>query len=406
MSTKNLSRRGFLKTVGSITTGALLGGTGAYGQEAAGAGESSKDMEVVPLRSFGKTGVKVSSLGLGGMFDIPSNQLLLRQALRLGVTYWDTADCYEGGRSEAGIGQFFEKYPDTRQKVFLVTKSDDRDPAGMTKLLERSLDRMKTDFVDLYLIHGMKRISELNNETRGWAEKNKAGGKIKFFGFSTHSNMEDCMLEAAKLGWIDAIMMTYNYRVMHSDKMKKAVDACTKAGIGLTAMKTQAGGPFSMGSESESQMVDKFVKLGFTDKQAKLKAVWENPDIASICSQMPNMTILMANAGAAMNKTKLTAESSGLLLRYAEETACSYCAGCTEICESALGGTVPIGDVMRFLMYSRSYGDPEPARALSVKLTPDLRGRLASLDFGPAETRCPRKLPIARLMKEATTLLA
>jgi hypothetical protein len=406
MSAKDLSRRGFLKTVGSVTTGALLGGAGAYGQGTSGAGDSSKDMEEVPVRSFGKTGIKVSSLGLGGMFDIPSNQLLLKQALRLGVTYWDTADCYEGGKSEAGIGQFFEKYPDTRRRVFLVTKSDERDPAGMTKLLERSLDRMKIDFVDLYLIHGMKKISEVNNETRAWVEKHKSSGRIKFFGFSTHSNMEDCMLEAAKLGWIDGIMMTYNYRVMHSDKMKKAMEACTKAGIGLTAMKTQAGGPFSMGSETESELVDKFIKLGFTDKQAKLKAVWENPDIASICSQMPNMTILMANAGAAMNKTKLTTESSELLLRYAEETACSYCAGCTEICESALGGTVPIGDVMRFLMYSRSYGEPEPARALSVKLPSEVRGRLASLDFTLAEKRCPRKLPIARLMKEATTLPA
>ena len=47
-------------------------------------------------------------------------------------------------------------------------------------------------------------------------------------------------MEAAKIGWIDAIMLSYNFRIMHTDRMKKAVDACSKAGIGLTAVKTQA----------------------------------------------------------------------------------------------------------------------------------------------------------------------
>ena len=73
------------------------------------------------------------------MFDIPSNQLLLKQALKWGVTYWDTADCYEGGNSENGIGQFLKKYPETRQKIFLVTKSDKHDPKGLSELLDRSL---------------------------------------------------------------------------------------------------------------------------------------------------------------------------------------------------------------------------------------------------------------------------
>ena len=84
----------------------------------------------IPTRPFGATGVNVSCLSLGGMFDIPSNQLLLKQALKWGVTYWDTADCYEGGNSEIGIGEFLKKYPETRQKIFLVTKSDRRDPRG------------------------------------------------------------------------------------------------------------------------------------------------------------------------------------------------------------------------------------------------------------------------------------
>ena len=175
-------------------------------------------------------------LALGGMFDIVSNQLLLKQALRWGVTYWDTADCYGWGKSEKGIGKYFKKYPADRKKVFLVTKSDDRDPDGMTRLLARSLERMQTSYVDLYFVHGISGIDELNDRTRRWVEQAKAKGKIRLFGFSTHSNMEDCLFSAARLGWIDGIMMSYNFRLMHTGRMKQAVAQCARAGNGQTGV--------------------------------------------------------------------------------------------------------------------------------------------------------------------------
>lgn len=201
------SRRDFLKTAGVATATSLLSARETLGKIS---GTSGSELAVVPTRPFGKSGVQVSILSLGGMFDIPSNQLVLIQALKWGVTYWDTADCYEGGRSERGICKFFAKYPETREKVFLVSKSDERDPGGMTRLLNRSLERMNTDYIDLYFVHGIRGIDELDDNTRAWAQKAKAEAKIRLFGFSTHSNMEECMLEAAKLGWIDGIMMTYN----------------------------------------------------------------------------------------------------------------------------------------------------------------------------------------------------
>ena len=138
----DFTRRDFLKTAGAATVGSLLGATETVGKIS---DSSGKEISVVPTRPFGKTGVEVSILSLGGMFDIPSNQLVLKQSLKWGVTYWDTADCYEGGRSERGVGKFLAKYPDSRKKIFLVTKSDARDPRGMTRLLDRSLERMKTN---------------------------------------------------------------------------------------------------------------------------------------------------------------------------------------------------------------------------------------------------------------------
>jgi uncharacterized protein len=401
---KGLSRREFMKVTGIAGAGSILGPAGpVFG---AGEGGEKKELTAVPVRPFGKTGVQVSCLGLGGMFDIPSNQILLRLALKWGVTYWDTADCYEGGNSELGIGQFFKKNPDAREKVFLVTKSDKRDPKGLSELLERSLQRMNTDRVDLYFVHGISDISEINGDTKAWVERAKLQKKIRFFGFSAHSNMEECMTGAAKLGWIDGIMITYNYRLMQTEKMKAAVDACVKAGIGLTAMKTQGGGSIKDGPEALLDMAGRFLKQGFSDKQAKLKAIWENPDIACICSQMPNMTILTANIAAAMNQKKLSAADFDYLERYSRETSSTYCAGCTRICEPAAGEGAPVGDVLRCLMYHNSYGDPGLARSVFSEIPPEKRDRLLQLDYSAAEAVCPQRIAIGELVREALELFA
>jgi uncharacterized protein len=404
---KGFSRRDFLRAAGTAGTASVLAAAGAFAQISANDAESAKTAgSTVPTRPFGKTGIQVPILSLGGMFDIPSNQLMLRQAVKWGVTFWDTADCYEGGNSEIGFGQFFKRQPEIRKEIFLVTKSDARDPDGMTKLLNRSLERMNTDYIDLYFIHGMRRIDEIDDRTKAWVEQAKSEGKIKLFGFSTHNNMEELMLQAAKLGWIDGITMSYNFRLMRSDKMKAAVAACADAGIGLSAMKTQGGGSVRTDSDIELEMAGRFVQLGFTDPQARLKAVWECPEIASICSQMPNMSILMSNIAAAMNQTKLSADDLQLMERYAQETSNSYCTGCTRICEPCVDGAAPIGDIMRYLMYYHSYGDHTRARTLFAEIPRGTRERLLSIDYASAEQYCPQKLHIGRLIEEATVLLA
>ena len=387
------SRRDFFKTVAIAGAGSMLA-------PAAHLAEAADNNLQVPQRPFGKSGINVSILSLGGMFNIKSNQIMIRQAIRWGVTYWDTADCYHRG-SEKGIGKYFSKYPEDRKKVFLVTKSDARNPKGMSKLLERSLDKMKTDYIDLYFVHGIHSIDELDQSTRTWAEKTKAAGKIRLFGFSAHRNMEESMLAAARLGWIDGIMMTYNYRLMHTERMQRAVEACVNAGIGLTAMKTQGGGSVRTDTDTELKLAGRFMQKGFTDAQARLMAVWQNPDIASICSQMPNMSILMSNTAAAMDKTKLSATDRKLLQQYARETHTDYCAGCTGICESAIGQKAPIGDVMRYLMYCRSYGDRDHATAEYRKIPQRIRENLTRIDYSLAEKKCPQKMAIAKLMQEA-----
>ena len=117
----DFSRRDFLKTAGAVGIGSMLSPVENLAHAQGLSFANGSKQKVVPTRPFGKTGVKVSILGLGGAFN-RSNQLLLKQAVKMGVTYWDTAEIYAAGLSEQAIGKYFQKYPEDRNKIFLVTK--------------------------------------------------------------------------------------------------------------------------------------------------------------------------------------------------------------------------------------------------------------------------------------------
>ena len=279
--------------------------------------------------------------------------------------------------------------------------------AGIRQSAKRfsSLNNLKTDYLDLFFVHAVENAeAELTSEIKAWAEKMKSQGKFRLFGFSTHSNMAESLSHAATLGWIDGIMTTYNYKVMVTDGMKRAVDACHKAGIGLTAMKTQASSSWvRTGEESaESMALEKrFIDKGVTKEQAKLLAVWTDERIAAICSQMNTVAILKANTAAAVNQARLTASDRSCFETEAQATAANYCAGCTATCQSMLVAAVPVGKIMRCLMYARSYGDHFRAQVEFRDIPAPVRARLAELDYSAAERRCPQNMPIGRLMAEA-----
>jgi hypothetical protein len=402
-----VTRRDFVKTVG--LAGIAVAGAGATGAIAAPEPQAATaPAGTMPKRTLGKTGVEVSVLNLGGMFDTINNQLLLKQAMKWGVTMWDTAESYGNGLSEEGMGRFFARNPEARKEIFLVTKVHQPKGPDLTERLDKSLKRLQTDHVDLFFIHAITGINEMTPAIKKWAAEMKQAGKMKFFGFSTHTNMADCLAGAARLDWIDAVMMTYNFQVMHDPKLQEAVKACEKAGIGLVAMKGMGGGPGAkkIASSAKLEMADRFLKRGFTDKQAKLKIIWENPQIASICVQMANLTILSANVAAARDRVKLSREEVESLRQYALETQCDYCAGCGSICQAAVGGAVPVNEVMRCLMYHRYYGEPELARETFAGLPEAVRQQLTAVDYSRAEQACPHRLAIAQLMRQAAEVLA
>ena len=367
----------------------------------------------VPRRKLGKTGIDVPCLSFGMLAVDAENQILLRNTLQWGVNYWDTASSYSGGNSELGIGKFLSKNPDVRKKLFLVTKaSGARTVAHVEERLATSLKRMNTDYIDLYYVpHGADDPAQFTDELKQWAESAKKRKLIRFFGFSTHSNMAKCLAAAAKLGWIDALMTRYSFRDVQNAEMQAAIDACHKAKIGLVAMKTigrasrRSGGE---GTEADAgkKLREQLLERGFTQEQAAIKLVLQDERISSACVGMLTTAIVTANVAAVLDKTELTEADRQVFKEYAQATCSSYCAGCTHVCKSAVPDVPCVSDIMRYLMYYNSYGDRVAAREMFAQIPATIRGRLLSANYGLAESQCPQHLPIAKLISEAVSKLA
>jgi len=406
-----INRRNFLKTVGAAGLGSVL----ASSQLKADPNEPNAVQKTqeqkfpeIPRRKLGKTGIDVPVLSNGIMFDVSENQLILRANLQHNVTYWDTAYGYAGGNSEIGIGKFLSQNPEVRKKLFIVTKaSGAHTPEAVEEHLQASLKRMNTDYIDLYYgVHGCDTPDiQLTEQLQKWAEGAKKRKLIHYFGFSTHKNMERCLMAASKLNWIDAIMTSYNVALMQNPQMQEAVQACHEAGVGLIAMKVLLGVQKKQ-AEAEDKMVTHFLDKGYTREQALIKAVLEDKRITAACIRMENVTLLRSDVAAVLDKTSLTQADADILRKYAAAACSGYCAGCAHICDAALPDTPYTSEVMRYLMYYNSYGQRQEARELFAQIPSGVRNKLLSVDYGPAEALCPQHLPIGKLITEAVSKLA
>ena len=211
------------------------------------AAQTRLDNIEIPKRVFGKTGEKLTIIGqAGGRFPLISfdeAKAITRRAFDLGINYFDTAHSYWGGRSEEVYG---EALTGIRKKIFLTTKTTRRDKAGATRELELSLKRMKTDYVDLWQIHS---VSELDDVEKIFApggaieafEAAKQKGLCRFIGFTGHRDPQVHLAMLRRYEKYDTILMPLHaadpaYLSFEKDVLPEAV----KRGLGIQAMKSTA----------------------------------------------------------------------------------------------------------------------------------------------------------------------
>ncbi|WP_269525065.1 aldo/keto reductase [Coraliomargarita parva] len=206
----------------------------------------------LPVRPFGKTGESLTALGLGGFHSASggdrNGQALIETALEQGIRFFDTAHKYLGGASERLYGNYLT--PKYREDVFIMSKCDTRDPAlPAATQLERSLQRLKTDYIDLWMVHTL--IDEADAEKRVLEmlpviEKAKASGKIRHCGVSGHYSTA-ALLKALDLTTerpIDALLMPISAvdSVSQDSFIQEVLPELGKRQIAPLAMKTMGAG--------------------------------------------------------------------------------------------------------------------------------------------------------------------
>jgi aryl-alcohol dehydrogenase-like predicted oxidoreductase len=136
-------------------------------------------------RTLGKTGLKVTVVGMGVMNC--SDPAVVLRAFDLGINFYDTADCYMWGRNEEMVGKVFQG---KRDKVLIQTKVHPNEEKKMRASVERSLRRLKTNYIDVLVWHGHSHPEEVSDPNLyEFMMKMKKEGKVRFTGFSSHSRM-------------------------------------------------------------------------------------------------------------------------------------------------------------------------------------------------------------------------
>jgi len=358
----------------------------------------------VPTVTLGRTGKKVTILGMGTSWALSPS--FVQAAVYTGVRYIDTSETYENTRAEKVLGEVLDRTK-TRKDVYLVTKNASYRKSmgtGTAKLFESklnaSLERLKTDHVDCYYLHGLAgdQVELLHDPgVKAAFGSLKKQGKTHFCGLSCHDARLPEILEAAvECSWIDQVMFKFNFRDVggrdRHDELQRAIDKATKANIGLIAMKTQGGA-----INFPDKMADLQAK-GFKKEVAAVKTVWMDGRIHVAVSEMTTRSDLRENVAATSDR-KLSSRDQKLLEEYRRTTAHLYCHGCGHLCESAAKG-VPVSTVLRYLRYYEVYGKRQEARALYQALPPVARD-LAAANLDAAEAACPHGLPVVALMNRA-----
>jgi aryl-alcohol dehydrogenase-like predicted oxidoreductase len=217
-------------------------------------------MQYIP---FGRTGLKVSQLCLGTMsmgssawkgwvLDEDASIPILRRALDLGITFFDMADWYSAGRNEEVVGKNLLKMS-ARERLVLATKvfypmSDDPNDRGLSRKhiaasIDRSLARMGTDYVDLYVIHAFDADTPVE-ETMEALHNIVRAGKVRYLGASTMYAWQFAKMNhvAAVNGWTGFVNMQCQYNVLYREEEREMFPYCRDQGIAVTTFSPLARG--------------------------------------------------------------------------------------------------------------------------------------------------------------------
>lgn len=329
-------------------------------------------------RILGKTGLKISRMGFGGIpiqrVDAEATRQLMLRLSSAGVNYIDTARGYSV--SEEYLGYALEGI---RDRFVLATKSMARSKEDMARDVDISLSNLRTDYIDLYQIHNpsaadLERVMAPGGAVEALQEAREQG-KIGHIGITLHS--VELFEKALELPWVETIMFPYNIVETQAEEL---IHRCKEKNIGFICMKPLAGGAIE-------------------DATTAIRFVCANDDVSVVIPGMAALEEAEQNLAAVNDASALTEEELRKIqsIRDALGTnfcrRCNYCAPCT--------AGIPISAVLLMEGYYSRYD----LKDWAVKRY-NAMDKTASdcLDCGVCEERCPYNLPIRQMLKKSAEI--
>lgn len=324
-------------------------------------------------RILGKTGLKISVLGFGGIpiqrIDIQEAKNLMEQVHLAGVNFIDSARGYTV--SEEYLGHALEGM---RDKFILATKSMARDKESMARDIDISLKNFRTDYIDLYQFHNpnaaqLEQILAPGGAMEAMLEA-KAAGKVRHIGITLHS--KDVFEKAVELDWVESVMFPYNIVETQGEEL---IAKCAEKNIGVICMKPLAGGVIE-------------------DATLALRFIVSNPHVSVAIPGMADSKELEQNVAAISNPAPLTEAELKKISEIRTTLGtnfcrrCGYCAPCT-VGIGIPGALVAEGYHLRYGLQSYAEKRYEASGAPAS----------SCVDCGLCEERCPYHLPIRQMLK-------
>ena len=362
------------------------------------------------------SGNKLSILGYGGMrfprnitgIDMRKTEELIMRAIKGGVNYFDTAYMYPG--SEEALGTIFEKRR-VRDRVFIATKLPIflvKGFADFDKYFFQSLKRLKTDYIDYFLIHQINDFDQWT-QLKSWGIKNwiaekKQAGLLRQIGFSYHGSCPEFLKVVDDYDW-ELSLIQYNYSDENFQAGKTGLKKAAEK-MPVAIMEPLLGGKLATGLPKEAIEIYRKANPDLSPAAWGLNWVWNQEEAAVVLSGMSDMAQLEENLGLAdCAHANMLGESEHDAYRRALEiinrsckircTGCNYCMPCPR------GVNIPACFTAYNSIYSMGYVAGMQQFITSTGLVSERSGSPTQcVHCGKCESHCPQKLPIMQYLKQ------
>lgn len=364
-----------------------------------------------------KHGNKLSILGFGCMrftkkgsgIDIDKAEKEIMQAYQNGVNYFDTAYIYPG--SEVALGEIVSRNG-IRDKINIATKLPQYmigSKAAADKYFNEELSRLKTNYIDYYLMHLLTDIAQWERLKRigilEWIQQKKESGAIKNIGFSYHGNSDNFLKILSDYDW-DFCQIQYNYIDETSQAGVVGLKAAAEKGIPVIIMEPLRGGKLvHMLPESAKKAIEENPR-GWSPAQWGLRWLYNQKEVTVVLSGMNSLSMVLENVKTASDSTagQFTQSDYNLIETLKREinknekigcTGCRYCMPCPK--------GVDIPGIFRCwnVMYTESKSNGRYQYIQTVALTKQSSFATQCISCGKCESHCPQSLPIRQKLKEA-----